>query len=78
LGFSADGANKWNDSISTYLNGRQKLVFESLGKFQLFLVEIRLGCFVRRVPGYCDISTIPLDRRELTYGWKVYRIPIQH
>lgn len=78
LGFSADGTKKWNELIAPLLDGKEEIVFETFGSFRLFLVEIRLGCFVRDVPAYCDIPTIPLDRRELTYGWKVYRIPIQH
>jgi hypothetical protein len=78
LGFSADGTRKWNKSITAYLDGKEELVFESLGTFRLFLVEIRLGCIFRNVPGYCDIPNIPLDRRELTYGWRVYRVSIQY
>ncbi len=77
LGLSEDGSRQWNESITPLLNGKEELIFETLGNFRLFLVEIRLGCLLRDVPGYCDIPTIPLDRRDLTYGWRVFRIPIQ-
>ncbi len=77
LGFSADDAKQWSESISSYLDGTEEMVFETIGNFRLFLVEIRLGCLLRDVPSYCDIPTVPLDRRELIYGWRVYRIPIQ-
>ena len=78
LGFGEALSKKWDKSMLSFVGESADIVYETYGEFGLSIVDIRFGCLFIDEPAYCDIPTVPIDNRLLTYGWRVYRIPITH
>jgi branched-subunit amino acid transport protein len=78
LGVLAHTSNKWNQSLLDFLGDNAEVVYETKDSFRLLNVDsLRLICpFIRSID-YCAPLNTPFDRRILSYGWKIYQVPIQ-
>lgn len=75
LGVGEASSKTWDESMLSFVGESADVIFETLGGYRLSIVDIRLGCLIVDEPAYCDIPTVPIDDRILTYGWRIYRIP---
>lgn len=75
LGVGEASSKTWDESMLSFVGESAEVIFETLGEYRLSIVDIRLGCLIIDEPAYCDIPTVPIDDRVLTYGWRIYRIP---
>jgi hypothetical protein len=65
----------WNESMIQYYGSEPPVVFQVQRSFRLFNFDLpRLLCPFMQGRNYCSAQIPAVDRREFTYGWKVYKI----
>jgi hypothetical protein len=76
LGVGETSSKTWDESMLSFVGESADIIYETYGVFRLSIIDFRFGCLFVDEPAYCDIPTVPIDDRVLTYGWRVYRIPM--
>jgi hypothetical protein len=75
LGLVEETQQHWNKLLQDFLSTEWKTVYANEHTFRLFTVDLpRLACPILPRVEYCSTPAPVLDRREFSYGWKVYAL----
>jgi hypothetical protein len=75
MGVVEQTVRQWNDSLQDYLTRRGELLFDVERGFRLSNINfLQVFCPLFPERGFCARLVPIVDRRELSYGWRVYRV----